>query len=53
MYAKPVPTYYLAIIDYKLGQGFYLDHRLIIGEQYPFQQMCVCWKICRSHSREA
>ena len=44
MYAKRGPTYYMVIIDHKLGHRFYLDKRLIIGEEYPFQQMRVYWK---------
>lgn len=44
MYAKPGPVYYLAIIDRELGHRYYLDKRLIIGEQYPFQKMRVFWK---------
>lgn len=44
MHAKPGPVYYLAIIDRRLGHRYYLDKRLIVGEQYPFQQMRVYWK---------
>ncbi len=44
MHAEPGPVYYLAIIDRRRGHRYYLDKRLIVGEQYPFQQMRVFWK---------
>ena len=44
MYAEPGPVYFLVIIDRKLGHRFYLDKRLIIGKDYPFQKMRVYWQ---------
>jgi len=44
LYARPGPVYYLAIIDRKLGHRYFLDERLIIGDQYPNKLMRVYWK---------